>query len=87
MSKYENCVQAAMAQWRNFLNISIMKNETEVFVMKDKTYHAYLDSHERQLVIHMLGFGIVQIGLSLKSHDPSQRANGFLTLAGGVVIY
>ena len=33
----------------------------------------------------MLGFGIVQIGLSLKSHDPSQRANGFLTLAGGVV--
>ena len=53
MSKYENCVQAAMAQWRNFLNISIMKNETEVFVMKDKTY-AYLDSHERQLVIHSL---------------------------------
>ena len=34
----------------------------------------------------MLGFGIVQLGLSLKSHDPSQRANGFLTLAGGVVI-
>ena len=54
MSKYENCVQAAMTQWRNFLNISIMKNETEVFVMKDKTYHAYLDSHERQLVIHSL---------------------------------
>ena len=25
-----------------------------------------------------LGFGIVQVGLSLKSHDPSQRANGFL---------
>ena len=34
----------------------------------------------------MLGFALVQIGLSLKSHDPSQRANGFLTLAGGVVI-
>jgi len=34
----------------------------------------------------LLGFGIVQIGLSLKSHDPSQRANGFMTLAGGVVI-
>ena len=54
MSKYENCVQVAMAQWRNFLNISIMKNETAVFVMKHKTYHAYLDSHERQLVIHSL---------------------------------
>ncbi len=34
----------------------------------------------------ILGFGVVQIGLSLKSHDPSQRANGFLTLAGGIVI-
>lgn len=34
----------------------------------------------------LLGFGVVQIGLSLRSHDPSQRANGFLTLAGGVVI-
>ena len=29
---------------------------------------------------------LVQVGLSLKSHDPSQRANGFLTLAGGVII-
>jgi hypothetical protein len=34
----------------------------------------------------LLAFGIVQIGLSLKSHDPSQRANGFLTFAGGIVI-
>ena len=34
----------------------------------------------------ILGFSVVQIGLSIKSHDPSQRANGFLTLAGGIVI-
>lgn len=34
----------------------------------------------------MLGFGIMQVGLSLKSHDPSQRANGFLTVAGGIII-
>ena len=34
----------------------------------------------------LIGFGIVQVGLSLKSHDPSQRANGFLTLAGGIII-
>ena len=33
-----------------------------------------------------LGFGVVQVGLSLKSHDPSQRANGFLTVAGGIII-
>ena len=40
----------------------------------------------RAVAMIMLGFAVVQIGLSLKSHDPSQRANGFLTLAGGVVI-
>lgn len=35
----------------------------------------------------LLGFGIVQVGLSLKGHDPGQRANGFLTLFGGIVIF
>lgn len=40
----------------------------------------------RAIGMILLGWGIVQIGLALKSHDPSQRANGFLTLAGGVVI-
>lgn len=40
----------------------------------------------RAIGLILLGFGIVQVGLSLKSHDPSQRANGFLTLAGGLII-
>ena len=40
----------------------------------------------RAIGMILLAFGIVQVGLSLKSHDASQRANGFLTLAGGIVI-
>ena len=40
----------------------------------------------RAIGLILLAFGIVQIGMSLKSHDPSQRANGFLTFAGGIVI-
>ncbi len=40
----------------------------------------------RAIGMILLGFGIVQVGLSLKSHDPSQRANGFMTVAGGIVI-
>ena len=40
----------------------------------------------RAIGLILLGFGIVQVGMSLKSHDPSQRANGFLTLAGGIII-
>ena len=40
----------------------------------------------RAIGIILLGFGILQLGFSLKSHDPSQRANGMLTIAGGIVI-
>ena len=40
----------------------------------------------RAIGMILLGFGIVQVGLSLKSHDTSQRANGFMTVAGGIVI-
>ena len=40
----------------------------------------------RAIGLILLGWGIVQVGLSFQSHDPSQRSNGFLTLAGGIVI-
>lgn len=40
----------------------------------------------RAIGLILLGFGILQIGLALKSHDASQRANGILTVAGGIVI-
>ena len=40
----------------------------------------------RAIGLILLGFGILQIGLALKSHDASQRANGILTAAGGIVI-
>ena len=40
----------------------------------------------RAIGMIILGFSVVQIGLSIKSHDASQRANGFLTFAGGLFI-
>jgi hypothetical protein len=40
----------------------------------------------RAIGLILLGFGILRLGLSLKSHDPSQRANGMLTIADGIVI-
>jgi len=40
----------------------------------------------RAIGIIMLGFGIVQVGMSIGSHDASQRANGFLVLGGGILI-
>lgn len=41
----------------------------------------------RAIGLILLGWGIVQVGLSLQSHDPSQRSQGFLTLAGGAGHY
>ena len=40
----------------------------------------------RAVGLIILGWGVVQVGMSFQSHDPSQRSNGFLTLAGGVVV-
>ena len=40
----------------------------------------------RAVGLILLAFGVLQLGLSIKSHDPSQRANGILTVAGGIVI-
>ena len=38
------------------------------------------------IAVILLLWGIVQVGMAIKSHDPSQRANGFMTLAGGIII-
>ncbi len=32
-------------------------------------------------------FGLVQLGLSISNHDPSQRSQGFLFIAGGVIVF
>ena len=40
----------------------------------------------RAIGLILLGFGILQVGLSFQSHDPFQRSNGILTIAGGIVI-
>ena len=40
----------------------------------------------RAIGLILLGWGVVQVGLSFQSHDPSQRSQGFLTLAGGLVV-
>ena len=48
---------------------------------KNKTNKIIIRGLKIAIGMILLGWGIVQIGLALKSHDPSQRANGFMTLA------
>ena len=40
----------------------------------------------RAIGMIITGYSIVQIGLSFLTHDPSQRANGFMFVAGGLLI-
>ena len=71
------------------LILSVMSNT--VFAAGDplatiNNLSTFIFSAIKAIGLILLGFGIVQIGLSLKSHDASQRANGFLTFFGGVII-
>ena len=40
----------------------------------------------KALGVIILGWGIVQVGMSIQSHDASQRTQGFLCLFGGLLI-
>ena len=40
----------------------------------------------RAIGMILTGFGVMQVGLSFKSHDASQRAQGFLSVVGGVIV-
>ena len=40
----------------------------------------------RAIGVILSGWGLVQVGMSFQSHDPSQRSQGFLCLAGGLII-
>ena len=40
----------------------------------------------RAIGIIVLGWGVVQVAMSIQSHDASQRTQGFLCLFGGLLI-
>lgn len=41
----------------------------------------------RVVGIAMVIFGVVSFGIALANHDPGQRAQGLMALAGGVVVF
>lgn len=76
---YTVCILAA-----NFGAMPVLAEGDPVQVVNNLS--EFIFSLIRAIGMILLGFGVVQVGLSLKSHDPSQRANGFLTVAGGIII-
>lgn len=77
-------IYTAFAIFANFYVLPVHAAGDPISVVNNLS--DFIFSLIRAIGMILLGFGVVQIGLSLKSHDPSQRANGFLTVAGGIVI-
>ena len=50
------------------------------------TLSDFIFSIIKALGIIILGWGIVQVGMSIQSHDASQRPQGLLCLFGGLLI-
>lgn len=46
----------------------------------------FVFSELRAIGVIVLGWGVVQVGMSIQSHDASQRTQGFLCLFGGLLI-
>ena len=47
---------------------------------------AFIFSCSKAVGVIILGWGSVQVGMSVQSHDASQRSQGFLCLLGGLLI-
>ena len=76
---------AVMVLMVTLLSVNVFAADTDPIQVVNNLSD-FIFSLIRAIGIILLGFGIVQVGMSLKSHDPSQCANGFLTLAGGIII-
>lgn len=73
------------------LAIVIIMTTPEVFATEDplqiiNNLSDFVFSVIRGIGGIILAFGIVQFGMSFKSQDPSQRMNGIMSIAGGVII-
>ena len=77
-------VYVACALLFNFGFLSVFAEGDSVVVVNNLS--DYIFGLIRAVGMIILGWGVVQVGLFFQSHDPSQRSNGFLTLAGGVII-
>lgn len=78
-------VYAALVVCAGCLSTTVFAAATDPLTVVNNL-STFIFSLIRAIGLILLGWGIVQVGLSFQSHDPSQRSQGFLTLAGGLVI-
>ena len=69
---------AATLSFMALLPVVVYANEADPLTAINNL-SSFVFSAIKAVGVIILGWGVVQIGLSLQSHDASQRSNGFLT--------
>jgi hypothetical protein len=97
MKKKENSIEKKLKKGYKYYTLAILVGlvtiggATNVLAADDpisvvNNLSNFIFSLTRALGLIITGYAVVQIGLSFTSHDPSQRANGFMFVAGGLII-
>ena len=95
-SKATDLTQRNRAAWRQYWTAAavcaaVLVSATPAFAANDpltivNNLSDFIFSIIKALGVIILGWGIVQVGMSIQSHDASQRTQGFLCLFGGLLI-
>ena len=78
------CMWAALVLAVSFMAVPAMVASDPLSIVNNLS--DFIFSIIRALGIIILGWGVVQVGMSIQSHDASQRTQGFLCLFGGLLI-
>ena len=78
------CMWAALVLAVSFMAVPAMAASDPLSIVNNLSN--FIFSIIRALGIIILGWGVVQVGMSIQSHDASQRTQGFLCLFGGLLI-
>ena len=78
------CMWAALVLAVSFMAVPAMAASDPLSIVNNLS--DFIFSIIRALGIIILGWRVVQVGMSIQSHDASQRTQGFLCLFGGLLI-
>ena len=77
------CIWAVLVLTISLLTVPAMAADDPLSIVNNLS--DFIFSIIRALGIIILGWGVVQVGMSIQSHDASQRTQGFLCLFGGLL--
>ena len=78
-------VYAAAVMCAVCLSTTVLAETTDPLTVVNNL-STFIFSLIRAIGLILLGWGVVQVGMSIQSHDASQRTQGFLCLFGGLMI-